>query len=216
MEILFVTDYVCPYCLVAKEALTRALEQTGIEAKITLQPHELTPEDRPRVDTWHDARRRAGYQKLIEPCEKLGIPMKLPPRVIPRPYTRLAFEGWFFAEEQGKGVAYSDAVYKAYFYDEQDVGEIPVLASLAEKVGLNAAEFTAALEQGTYTRREQEAAAYSRNELKITGVPTIYIDGKKITLNDYSVAEMVDILKGSESDGPGISCGENGCTLKLY
>ena len=26
MEILFISDYVCPYCLVAKEALKQALE----------------------------------------------------------------------------------------------------------------------------------------------------------------------------------------------
>lgn len=215
MEILFVTDFVCPYCLVAKEALNRALEITGIPANITLQPHELTPEDRPRVDTWHDERRKAGYQKLVEPCEKLGLPMKLPPKVIPRPYTRLAFEGWFFAESRGKGDAYADAAYKAYFYEEQDIGEIPVLADLAEKLGLNRAEFTEALEQGTYTRQEQEAAAYARRELKITGVPTIYLDGKKITLNDYTVEEMADLLRGAAARGKGISCGEHGCQLIL-
>ena len=58
MEILFVSDYVCPYCLVAKEALRRALEKLGVEAKITEQPFELTPEPRERVDTYHDQRRR--------------------------------------------------------------------------------------------------------------------------------------------------------------
>ena len=43
MNILFVTDYVCPYCILAKEALRRALEITGIEAKITYQPLLLKP-----------------------------------------------------------------------------------------------------------------------------------------------------------------------------
>lgn len=213
MEILFVTDYVCPYCLVAKEALNRALEQTGIEAEIILQPYELTPEPMPRVDTWNDQRRRAGYQKLVAPCEALGIPMKLPPRVIPRPYTRLAFEGWFFAEERGKGDDYSDAVYKAYFYDEQDIGEIPVLAELARKVGLNPEQFTAALEEGTYSHSQREAAAFSRDTMKIRGVPAIYMNGRKVTLSDYSVEEMVNLLRGAQSQGPGLSCGEDGCDL---
>lgn len=213
MEILFVTDFVCPYCLVAKEALNRALEATGIEAEISLQPYELTPEDRPRVDTWNDPVRRAGYQKLIELCEKLNLPMKLPPRVIPRPYTRLAFEGWFFAEAKGKGDEYSDAAYKAYFYDEQDIGQISVLTELARKVGLDPAEFTAALEQGTYTKAEQEAASFSRNTLKITSVPTIYLDGKKVKPSEFSVEEMAALLRGAESEGPGLSCGDHGCDL---
>lgn len=213
MEILFVTDFVCPYCLVAKEALNLALEQTGIQAQIKLQPFELTPEDRPRVDTWNDQRRREGYKRLVAPCEKLGMPMKLPPYVVPRPYTRLAFEGWFFADARGKGEEYADAAYKAYFYDEQDIGEIPVLAALAEKVGLDAAEFVAALEKGTYRAQEQAAVTYSRDELKITGVPAIYLNGKKITVNELSVEEFVDLLKGAESEGPGISCDEHGCAL---
>ena len=213
MEILFVTDFVCPYCLVAKEALDRALAETGIEAEIILQPYELTPENRPPVDTWHDERRRAGYQKLVEPCRKLDLPMKLPPHVIPRPYTRLAFEGWFFAENQGRGDAYADGAYKAYFYEEKDIGDISVLEELAEKVGLDPVEFRNALEQGAYTRAEQEAAAFSRETLKITGVPTIYIDGRKIKLNDYSVAEMAQILRGAEAEGPGLSCGDHGCDL---
>lgn len=213
MEILFVTDFVCPYCLVAKEALHLALEETGIQAEIILQPYELTPESRPRVDTWNDQRRREGYKRLIDPCEKLGLPMKLPPHVIPRPYTRRAFEGWFFADARGRGEEYADAAYKAYFYEEQDIGQIPVLRALAEKIGLDGAEFTAALEQGTYRRQEQEAAAFSRDVLKITGVPAIYLNGRKITLHDYSVEEMAALLRGAESDGPGFSCGDHGCDL---
>lgn len=211
MEILFVTDYVCPYCLVAKEALRQALEITGQQVNITTQPYELTPEPKEQVDTWHDARRRAGYKVLEEPCRKLNLPMKLPPKVIPRPYTRLAFEGWFYAREHGRGEAYSDAVYKAYFLEELDIGRIPVLAELARRVGLDPEGFTEALEKGTYTEAEKEAVAYSRNVLKPTGVPTIYIDGEKIMLSEYTKEEMVEILLGAEAAKNGFCCGEDGC-----
>jgi len=64
MEILFITDYVCPYCLVAREALRQALEITGQKVTVRYQPYELTPEPRERVDTWNNARRRAGYKVL--------------------------------------------------------------------------------------------------------------------------------------------------------
>ena len=73
MQILFISDYVCPYCLVAKEALSQALARTGHQANITWQPYELTPEPKERVDTYNDERRRAGYQVLVEPCKKLGL-----------------------------------------------------------------------------------------------------------------------------------------------
>ena len=213
MQILFVSDYVCPYCLVAKEALKQALAETGMEAEITWQPYELTPESRERVDTWHDEKRRANHQILVEPCARLGLDMKLPPHVIPRPYTRLAFEGWFYACEKGRGEEYNDLVYRAYFVEEQDIGEPEVLAGLARRVGLDADDFAVALQNGSYSAAEKEAVAYARNVLKPQGVPTVYINGEKISVREYTKEEMIAILR-QEADkdaGPGFSCGDDGC-----
>ena len=215
MQILFITDFVCPYCLVAKEVLRQALLETGRDAKITYQPYELTPEPRERVDTYHDPKRRAGYQVLVDPCQKLNLPMKLPPRVIPRPYTRLAFEGWFYACEKGRGEEYNDLVYRAYFVEEQDIGELEVLTGLARRVGLDADDFAAALQNGSYSAAEKEAVAYARNVLKPQGVPTIYINGEKISGREYTIEEMIAILR-QEADkdaGSGFSCGEDGCGM---
>lgn len=194
LNILFVSDYVCPYCLVAKEALKQALEELNVEAKITWQPLELTIEPEPRVDTYSDERRRAGYKVLTEPCKKLGLDMKLPPKVIPRPYTRLAFEGWYYAKEKGLGDAYNDMIYRAYFMDEKDIGDIEVLAELSESIGLDGEEYRNALEKGTYAEIEKEAVLYSRNVLKPAGVPAIYINGKKIDVQEYTKEEMLQYV----------------------
>lgn len=197
-EIVFVTDFVCPYCLVEKEALKEALKETGTEAKVRIQPLELTREPAARVDTYHDEERKSRYKVLEEPARSLGLDMKFPPAVSPRPYTRLAFEGWYFAEERGCGDAYSDLVYRAYFIEEKDIGQIEVLAALAEKAGLEKEEFVAALVSGVYTEREKQAVAYSRNVLQVEGVPTVYIDGKKASIQEYTKEEMVRILRQEE------------------
>ena len=47
LDILFVMDYVCPYCLAAKAAIDQALEGLKAEAKLTIQPLELTQEPSP-------------------------------------------------------------------------------------------------------------------------------------------------------------------------
>lgn len=215
MDILFISDYVCPYCLVAKEALKQALEETGIQASITWQPYELTMEPAERVDTYHDERRKAGYQVLVEPCRKLGLDMKLPPHVIPRPYSRLAFEGWYYACEQGLGEEYNDLMYRAYFIEELDIGDITVLKELALCIGLDGDAYEQALINGTYSEKEKEAVLYSRNELQPRGVPTIYINDEKIMLNDYTKDEMIQILTDEffKSEGPGLQCGIDGCSL---
>lgn len=213
LSILFVSDYVCPYCLVAKEALKEALKETGLCATFTYQPFELTEEPKERVDTYHDEVRKAHYQILVDPCKELGLAMKLPPKVIPRPYTRLAFEGWYYACDHEKGEEYNDLMYQAYFIDELDIGNLNVLRSLAESLGLDGADFVSALEKGTYSAREKEAVSYAKNTLKCTSVPTIYINGKQITLHKYTTEEMISILKeeAPADTTPGMCCGPDGC-----
>ena len=213
LEILFISDYVCPYCLVAKEALKQAIQENGTEATITWQPYELTMEPKPRVDTYNDASRKRKYKVLVEPCKQLGLDMKLPPNVVPRPYTRLAFEGWYFACDQGKGDAYNDLMYKAYFVDEMDIGDIEVLTKLAESLGLDGAAFKQALETGTYSEKEKAAVAYAKSELKPKGVPTIYINGVKVSVSEYTKEEMIRILSEQmpKNETLGFSCSSDGC-----
>ena len=212
-EITFISDYVCPYCLVAKEALKEALIETGMEAKITWVPFELTPEPRERVDTYSDPVRRARYKVLEEPCKKLGLDMKLPPHVVPRPYTRMAFEGWFYACDKDKGNVYNDMMYRAYFMDEKDIGDIDVLVELAGKIGLDKVDFRMALEEGRYTKQEKEAVALARSKYEINGVPTIYINGVKVGLQEFTAEEMIRLLGeqyNEDMDG-GFGCGPEGC-----
>ena len=198
MEIVFVTDYVCPYCIVAKEALREAVTRTGLDVKITWQPFELTPETKPQRDMSNPTpERNAQMAVLAEKGRRLGLDLKLPPNVHPRPYTRLAFEGWFYACEHGKGDAWADAMYRGYFEEEVDIGNISVLASIADRLGLNGAELAVALEQGTYTQQENEAVAYSRNVLQPSAVPTLYVNGNKVMMEEYTTEEAIQILQSA-------------------
>ena len=212
LDILFVTDFVCPYCLVAKVALEDALKETGMDAQIKIQPFELTPESRPRVDVCHDEERKKRYRILVEPAKALGLDMKLPPAVCPRPYTRLAFEGMYFAQEKGCEERYSDLAYRAYFEKEENIEEMDVLCRIAKEAGLDADAFQQALSEGTYTERVQEAVAYSRDVLKISGVPSIYLNGERISVESYTKEEMVRILlEGQAAASAGMCCGIDGC-----
>lgn len=212
MDILFVTDFVCPYCLVAKVALEEALKETGIEARIRIQPLELTPEPKERVDVCSDEGRKKRYQVLVEPAKSLGLDMKLPPAVSPRPYTCLAFEGLLYAGEKGKGDAYADKVYRAYFEKEQDIGETDILCGIAESVGLDVEEFRQELARGTYREKVREESAYSRDVLQVSGIPAIYLNGERVSVEKYTKEEMIEILlKGQEETGAGFCCGIDGC-----
>ena len=214
LEILFVTDFVCPFCIVGKAALIKAIKQTGIEAEIKIQPMELTEEPKERVDTYHDEVRKAKYKVQEAPAKALGIDMKFPPSVVPRPYTRLAWEGWFYAKKKGLGHEYSDLMYYAYFVEEADIGDIDVLVKLAESIGLDGAEYRKVLEDGTYYEAEKMATSYSRNNLEVKGIPTIFINGQRVKMSEYTVDEAVKLLtelpEPVSADEAG-GCGPDGC-----
>lgn len=213
LNILFTTDFVCPYCIVAKAALEEALKEVGAEAKIQMQPLELTPEPKDRVDTCHDEVRKARYQILVEPAKALGLDVKLPPNVCPRPRTRLAWEGWYFADAQGCGDVYADLTYRAYFEKEQDLEDMEVLREIAKGAGLDVDAFSKALEDGVYTKAFHEADAYTKNVMEVRGIPAIYINGEKIEISTYTKEEMVEILRSglSAMGEGGMVCGEDGC-----
>ena len=195
MKILFISDYVCPYCLVAKEALKQACEELDIHPEMNYHAFELTEEPKPRVDTYNDANRKEHYKILVEPCKQLGLDMKLPPNVVPRPYSRLAFEGYYFAKEHGCGEAYNDLIYRAYFIDEEDIGDMDVLCKLAKRAGLDIEEYKKALDEGVYSEVEKKSVADARDIYKIDHVPTIYIDGELADIQKYTKEEFIEVLK---------------------
>lgn len=195
LHINFITDYVCPYCLVAREALHQAMAETGIAAQIITLPFELTKAPAPRVDTCHDEKRKARWHVLDEPCRQLKLPMKLPPMVCPRPYTRLAFEGWLFACDQGRGDDWSERMYRAYFLEEKDIGDIAVLAAEADALGLDASALTEALTGGRYTQPLRDLEERVREMYHPEHVPTLIVNGTEVPLHHYTREEMATLLR---------------------
>lgn len=226
-DILFVTDFVCPYCIVAEAALRQALAELQMEAQIRFWPLELTEESKERVDTYNDPVRRERYKVLDGPVKKLGLDVKFPPKVIPRPYTRLAWEGWHYAKEKGLDEAYAGRMYHAYFTEELDIGDMEILVKLAEKLGLDGAEYRSVLESGIYREVEKEATSYSQKELHIKSIPTVFIDGEQVQIKEYTKEEMMRLLTETLSmdgallmnvtddldveDEGSFACGPNGC-----
>ncbi|HVI39961.1 MAG TPA: DsbA family protein [Anaerovoracaceae bacterium] len=216
INIQFVSDYVCPFCYVNKIALGKACE--GKDVKIEYVPYELTPETQKQVDVYHDPVRKANWQKTIAPVvKKLGLDMKLPPKVSPRPYTRLAHEGYYYALNHGKGLLYNDLVYKAYFSDESDIGDLQVLKQLAAEISLDAEDFGNALIEGAYRSRVTDAKN-SAALAQVKTLPTIRIGDTILNGGIHSqeffetLLEKAQLTSGEESVTDS-GCGVDSCTF---
>ena len=218
LTIRFVTDYVCPYCIAAKIPLARAAQKRGIP--IEWIPFELTTTDKPAVDTWNDPVRREKWAATLVPfCEKQGMSFHFPPHVIPRPYTNLAFMGWYYACEHDKGEEYSSRMYELYFAEEKDIGDIRVLSAEAAALGMDAADFEEAVLSGRYSEKLAQSNRYARQELGVTHVPTVWIGETRVLnalMSEEEYGELIDqLIAGDgadqqENDGS-FGCGPDGC-----
>ena len=105
--------------------------------------------------------------------------------------SRLAQELGKWADAEGRGDAFHDAMFKAYFVDGQNIGDVDTLVAIAESAGLAGEEARAVLLE----RRFQAAidADWERSRgMGVTGVPTFAADGRGVVgAQPYEVLEQL-------------------------
>ena len=110
--------------------------------------------------------------------------------------SRLAQELGKWAETQDRGAAFHDVLFRAYFVDAKDIGDIDVLVASAEEAGLDASEARQVL-----TTRQFQAAVdedwQRARAFGITGVPTFVANGRGVVgAQPYEVLEQLVGLAG--------------------
>jgi predicted DsbA family dithiol-disulfide isomerase len=172
------SDYVCPFCFLAEFPLRQAIE--GRDVDVEWMPFELRPEPNPTLRPEGEYLQRAWSQSVYPIAARMGIPIVLP-EVSPQPHTHLAFEGYQYAQEQGKGDLYNHRVFEAFFQEGRDIGDVGVLTDLAGEVGLDRPEFERALRNRKYRDAHRRALRHAYEEAGVTGVPMFVIGDRVLT-----------------------------------
>lgn len=141
-------------------------------------PFELRPYPNETLRPEGDYLQRAWQQSVYPIARRMGVPIKLP-TVSPQPHTNLAFEGYQYAREHGKGNGYNDQVLEAFFVESQDIGDIGVLTRLAGEVGLDEKEFEEALRTRKYREAHQRAMQQAYQKAGVTGV-SMFVIGEQV------------------------------------
>lgn len=179
LQIKVYSDYVCPYCFFGELVLERALKGMENDVEVEWMPFELRPAPTPTLKPEEDYLQTTWQQSVYPMAERLDLEIVLP-AVSPQPHTHLAFEGYQFAKEHNKGEAYTHRMFKAFFQEEQDIGDIEILTKLAGELSLNKEDFKQALETGMYKETHQQALRHAYEEATISAVPTFIIGDKKV------------------------------------
>ncbi|HEX7381053.1 MAG TPA: DsbA family protein [Nevskiaceae bacterium] len=169
------TDYVCPFCLLGEGAVKQAV--AGLHARLIWMPFELRPFPEPTLRPEDDYLTRTWAASVYPAAQRLGVPIRLP-TISPQPYTRTAFIGMQYARDEGLANAYTEAVLRAFFQRNLDVGDVAVLKRIASEVGLDATALEVALSSPAYARRHDDELSLA-HRIGIQAVPTTLI-GKRL------------------------------------
>lgn len=195
LRIDFVSDVACPWCAVGLAGLQQALAKLdgSVEAEIHLQPFELSPdmpfEGEDAVDhIMHkygisEAQSEANRKALRERAAAVGFAynMQRGSRVW-NTFDAHRLLHWAELQDRAKAVALKQALFRAYFTDNENVADRDVLVRIAKDTGLDGDAARRMLDSNEYAdevraqeRRWQQAGIHSvpativNNEYLISG-----------------------------------------------
>ncbi len=182
MIIDIVSDAVCPWCYVGKRRLERALAMAPQEdLQIGWRPFQLNPELPPEgmdrkayLEAKFGTNERPVYDRIRAIGEDVGIPFAFE-RIQRTPNTILAHRLIRYAAREAHQNDIVETLFRGYFLEGEDIGDIATLARLAASAGMdaNAVETYLTGKEDDDTIRAEDAFA---RKMGISGVPCFIID----------------------------------------
>lgn len=198
-KIQIYSDYVCPFCYLGDQILEEVKkENPALAVEVEWMPFELRPYPTPTLRPEDEYLPRVWQSSVYPMAERLGVDIRLP-TISPQPYTKLAFEGYQYAREKGKGEAYTNRMFEAFFKEDKDIGQIAVLTELAGETGLDKEEYRQALLRRSYKKQHQQALQHAQN-MGIQAVPSFQI-GNRLYQGVLSKEQLLQLLKDRRSSG---------------
>jgi predicted DsbA family dithiol-disulfide isomerase len=176
LKIVMYSDFICPFCYIGFEVFRKLKPEFDLELDWRgFQIHPEWPAEGMPASQWRGGldpqARRVVWQRIQGMALAAGFEMK-PPEILTN--SRLALEAGEFAKEAGAGEAFEERVYRAYFYEGQNIGSQAVLGDLAAEVGLGRDDLNLAIESNRYSQRLRENAV-TAHQNGVSGVPTFLI-----------------------------------------
>lgn len=199
LEIEVVSDAICPWCWIGKRQLKRArtLLNDRLALNVVWRPFELNP-GMPKEGVPRRVYRQAKFGSLdysdrldarvAEAGRAVGLEFRFE-RIGWTPNTFDAHRLIWLAGEKGKQDAVVEALFQAYFREGRNIGEVGVLAEVAQAAGLDGGKVGKLLGGGAGSAETREALERGR-DLGIDSVPTILFNGE-LLISGAAPAEQV-------------------------
>ena len=188
IEIKFVSDIMCPWCVVGLRNLEIALGNLDdkVTSEMTFQPFELNPQMPAEGQNFaeHIVEKYGITPQQSDENRKMiqarGAEVDFDFNFTAESRMRNSFDAHrllHWADQEGKQAQLKNALFKAHFTHNQDVSDHQVLADIAADVGLNRQAAKGVLENGHYGDEVRQLEKFW-HENGISSVPTVIINNK--------------------------------------
>ncbi len=107
--------------------------------------------------------------------------------------SHLALQAAEFADDNGDAARFHRAMFKAYFEDLADIGDLETVVRIGAGAGLPEAELRAALLDGRYRNEVDEGIQWAQ-EAGVSAVPTFVVGGKYGVVGAQELPVFEDLL----------------------
>lgn len=177
LDIKIFSDFACPFCFIATGIFDK-LKEDGIEFAVEWIPYEIHP-DIPLEGKSVEGKHPKGYaEKMYEMLSNLGAEYGIEYKIQEKDYnTHRALLAGEYAKSIGKYDEFSKKVFKAYFTELKNIGNIDILDDIANKAGLNVEEMNKLIDSGKY-ELNLERAKQLTHKFEVEGTPTFIINNQ--------------------------------------
>ncbi len=200
LTIDIVSDLVCPWCFIGKRHLEAALASMGQSAPQVLirwHPFQLNPDlplagitRKSYVETKFGSAQRAAeiYARVKAAGLATGLDLQFD-KIMQQPNTLAGHALVALAQEEGKGDAVVEALFKAYFEQGVFIGDEKTLADIGAAAGITREKIEAALANPETLQNvaAQDAGVRAQG---ISGVPFFVID-QQLSLSGAQPPEAI-------------------------
>lgn len=205
------SDPICPWCLIGKTHLDRALEaHPDHPFEVEWHPFQLNPDmpeggmdRREYLETKFGGKDRAVavYAQIAEAAEAAGVEIDFA-GIKRTPNTLNAHRLIHWGGLEGRQTAIVSSLFRAYFREGRDIGDSDVLLAIAEAAGLNRAMIERLLASDADVEDIRSRDTHAR-ERGVTGVPTFVVANQHVVPGAQPPelwAQVIDELAKAASD----------------
>jgi predicted DsbA family dithiol-disulfide isomerase len=203
-----VSDTICPWCYIGKRRFERALDLSGRnDIAISWRPFQLNPDMPPEGMTRDDYvrakfgggdRPRQIYQAIAESGREAGIEFQFS-KIKRTPNTVLSHRLVHWSAKQERQDEVVAELFRAYFEDGLDVGDLEILVECARRAGLDR-ELARTFLLSEEGRQEVVASDVYARRLGINGVPCFIVNRKYAVSGAQPPSAFVEVFNLAERD----------------